>query len=64
MLEIKEHPLCKTLRDAGKSKLWVAGITGINPPRVYQLLNGQARPSMREAMLLASVAKELEAKAE
>ncbi len=51
-LEITKHPLTQILKEHGIPKANVAAYTGINPPRVYQLLNGQAKPSEREKTLL------------
>lgn len=60
-LEITKHPLTQILKARGIPKLNVAAYTGINPPRVYLLLNGQAQPSEREATLLNALMYQLEA---
>lgn len=63
LLEIEKHPLTAVLKEHGIPKANVAAYTGINPPRVYQLLNGKARPSAREKTLLDALMYRLAGKA-
>ena len=59
VLNISPHPLAAIIAARGISKLNVAGATGIGTSRIYMLLNGQAKPSAREAELLNGVMQKL-----